>query len=41
MKAASAIALSPNSTIEEFTNLYKSLSLFIIDRAIELVYSLS
>ncbi|WP_373537611.1 hypothetical protein [Microcoleus sp.] len=34
MKVKSAIALSPSSTIYQFTNLYKSLSLFLTGRAI-------
>ncbi|MEG4320720.1 MULTISPECIES: hypothetical protein [unclassified Microcoleus] len=41
MKLAGAIALSSTLTIYQLTKLYKSLSLFLTDRAIEFGYSLS
>ncbi|WP_293123189.1 hypothetical protein [Microcoleus sp. bin38.metabat.b11b12b14.051] len=41
MKVTGAIALSSTLTICKVTNLYKSLSLFLTDRAIGVIYSLS
>ena len=39
MNVASAIALSPNSTIDPFTDLYKKRSLFLTGRAIAEIYA--